>query len=76
MHVNYSSVHECFEVLKSFVLTEPMVCAERFFCRLSVIHGHYFAWVTTASSPVKGKQFVMSANIVGKFTPFWVIEIM
>lgn len=58
------------------MLAEPIVRVERFFCSFSVIHVCYFAWVTTASSPVEGKQFVMSANIVGKFTPFWVIEIM
>lgn len=73
MHVNYSGVHECLEVLTSFVLTEPF--SLRFFS-LSAIHVRSFAWVTTASSPVEGKQFVMWVNIVRKFAPFWLIEIM
>lgn len=47
-----------------------------FFCSLSVIHVCYFAWLATTSSPVEGKQFVMSANILEKFTPFWLIEMM
>lgn len=53
------------------------VCWEVFFfCSLSVIHVCYFAWLATTSSPVEGKQFVMSANILEKFTPFWLIEMM
>lgn len=77
MHVNCSSVHECLEVLSSFMLTELMVCLESFFfCSLSLTHVRYYVWVSTPSSPVEGKQFVMSVNIVGKFTPFWVIEMM
>lgn len=76
MYVDYGSVQECLEVLTSFLLTEPMVYVERLFCSLSVIRVRCFAWVTTRSSPFQGKQFVMSANIVEKFTPFRVIEIM